>query len=67
MSLATLASGAVFFAERLSAAQGVLCLLLVGAAVVAAFGEHATHELQPTSRRAPFSPLPPAPASAWLR
>ena len=47
VSLASLASGALFFAERLSAAQGALCLLLVGAAVVAAFGEHATHELQP--------------------
>jgi len=47
VSLATLASGAVFFAERLSATQGVLCLLLVGAAVAAAFGDHATHELQP--------------------
>jgi drug/metabolite transporter (DMT)-like permease len=47
VSLATLASGAVFFAERLSLPQGALCLLLVGAAVVAAFGEHATHELRP--------------------
>ena len=47
VSLATVAAGAAFFGERLSAAQGGLCLVLVGSAVVAAFGEHAAHEIQP--------------------
>ncbi len=47
VSVASLALGAVFFAERLSAPHLALCVVLVGSALVAALGAHATHEIQP--------------------
>jgi drug/metabolite transporter (DMT)-like permease len=47
VSLTTVASGAAFFAERLTAAQAAFCLALVASAAVAALGDHAAHEIQP--------------------
>ena len=47
VSVASIALGAVFFAERLSLPHLALCVVLVGAALVAALGAHATHEIQP--------------------
>jgi drug/metabolite transporter (DMT)-like permease len=47
VSVGSVVLGRVVFAERLSLVQAVFCVVLVGSAVVAAFGEHATHEIQP--------------------
>lgn len=47
VSIATVLFGRLVYGERLSAAQGALCLVLVGSAVVAAFGEHAAHDIEP--------------------
>ncbi len=47
ISIASVLLGAVFFGERLSSTQALLCLLLIGAAVLAALGEHAAHEIRP--------------------
>ena len=47
VSLASVVFGGVFFAERLTPAQAVLCLVLVGSAVLAALGSHAAHEIRP--------------------
>ena len=47
ISIASVLLGALFFGERLSSTEGLLCLLLIGAAVLAALGEHAAHEIQP--------------------
>lgn len=47
VSLTTVITGAAVFGERLSLWQGAFCLLLVGSAVVAAFGDHAAHEIEP--------------------
>ena len=47
ISVASVVLGAALFGERLSPAQALLCLLLVGAAVLAALGDHAAHEIQP--------------------
>ncbi len=47
VSITAVSLGAVFFGERLSLWQGGFCLVLVGSAVVAAFGDHAAHEIEP--------------------
>lgn len=47
VSIATVLFGSLVYGERLSAAQGAFCLVLVGSAMVAAFGEHAAHEIEP--------------------
>ncbi len=47
ISIASVLLGASLFGERLSPAQGLLCLLLIGAGVLAALGDHAAHEIQP--------------------
>jgi drug/metabolite transporter (DMT)-like permease len=47
ISIASLLLGATLFGERLSPTQAVLCLLLIGAAVLAALGDHAAHEIRP--------------------
>jgi drug/metabolite transporter (DMT)-like permease len=47
VSVASIVLGAVVFHERLSLPQVAFCGLLVGSAVVAAFGQHAAHEIQP--------------------
>ena len=47
VSIATVLFGSLAYGERLSAVQGALCLVLVGSAVVAAFGEHAAHDIEP--------------------
>jgi drug/metabolite transporter (DMT)-like permease len=47
VSVTSVAFGAAFFAERLSAAHMALCGLLVGSALAAALGAHAAHEIQP--------------------
>ena len=47
VSIATVLFGSLVYGERLSAGQGALCLVLVGSAVVAAFGEHAAHDIEP--------------------
>jgi drug/metabolite transporter (DMT)-like permease len=47
ISIASVVLGAALFGERLSRAQALLCLLLVGAAVLAALGDHAAHEIRP--------------------
>jgi drug/metabolite transporter (DMT)-like permease len=51
VSVASVAFGAAFFAERLSASHLGLCVVLVGSALVAALGTHATHEIQPNVRK----------------
>ena len=47
ISVASVILGTTLFGERLSPAQALLCLLLVGAAVLAALGDHAAHEIEP--------------------
>jgi drug/metabolite transporter (DMT)-like permease len=47
VAVASIAFGAAFFTERLSAPQLALCVVLVGSALVGALGTHATHEIQP--------------------
>lgn len=51
ISIASLVFGALVFAERLSWLQIGLCVVLPISAVVAAFGSHATHEIQPDIRK----------------
>jgi drug/metabolite transporter (DMT)-like permease len=47
VSIASLALGASVFGERLSATQVTLGLVLVAAAILAASGAHAAHEIRP--------------------
>jgi len=47
VSITAVSLGAGFFGERLSVWQGAFCLVLVGSAIVAAFGDHAAHEIEP--------------------
>lgn len=47
VSVASVLLGAAVFGERLSTPEAAFCVLLVGSAVVAAFGEHAAHEIEP--------------------
>lgn len=51
VSVTTVLAGAALFDERLSARQGLFCLVLVAAAVVAALGSHAAHEIAPDIAR----------------
>jgi drug/metabolite transporter (DMT)-like permease len=64
VSLTAVLTGAAFLGERLSFWQGVFCLVLVGSAVVAAFGIRTPPTRSSrASRRA--VPSPSAPVSAW--
>jgi drug/metabolite transporter (DMT)-like permease len=47
LSVTSVFLGVVLFAERLSLAQVALCVLLIGSAVLAALGTHASHEIRP--------------------
>ncbi len=47
VSVASVGLGAALFGERLSPTQVLLCLVLIGAAVLAGLGDHATHEIRP--------------------
>jgi len=51
ISIASLLFGAFLFGERLSLSQGLLCVVLIGAGVLAALGGHAAHEIQPDIKK----------------
>ena len=47
LSVTSVVLGAAIFGERLAPAQVLLCVLLIGSAVLAALGTHAAHEIRP--------------------